>query len=168
MNNLNKLRIRCLLAYMMAGALGSASLASAADSFTSDFPAGLACAFELLIEGSGGHQVFREFLDKNDNVVRTLTAGTGSALTFTNVATGATFSSQSNGAVTHVTYNPDGSSIWVTTGHNVLILFPTDTPAGPSTTLYVGHVVFTVDTSFNYALQQHSGQATDICAALSP
>jgi hypothetical protein len=167
MNNLSNLKVRYLLACMTAGALGSASPVSAADSFSSDFPAGLACAFELLIEGSGGHQVFREFLDKNDNVVRTLTAGTGSALTFTNVATGATFSSRSNGAVTHVTYNPDGSSIWVTTGHNVLILFPTDTPPGPSTTLYVGRVVFTVDTSSNFNLQQHDGQATDICATLS-
>ena len=74
---------------------------------------------------------------------------------------------RSNGAVTHVTYNPDGSSIWVTTGHNVLILFPTDTPPGPSTTLYVGRVVFTVDTSSNFNLQQHDGQATDICATLS-
>ena len=167
MNNLNKLTIRCLLACMMAGALGSASLASEAD-FAMDFSAGQACAFELLVEGSGGNQVQREFLDKNGNVVRTLTAGTGSALTFTNVATGAAVSSNSNGAVTHVTVNPDGSSIWVTTGHNVLILFPTDTPAGPSTTLYVGRVVFTVDTSFNFALQQHNGQVTDICAALSP
>ncbi len=170
MNNVNRLRIRYLLACMMAGALGSASLASAADppDFTIDFPAGSACAFELLIEGSGGNQVYREFLDKNDNVIRTLSAGTGSALTFTNLDTGATFSSKSNGAVTHVTYNPDGPSTWVTTGHNVLILFPTDTPPGPSTTLYVGRVVFTVDTSFNFALQQHSGTATDICAALSP
>jgi hypothetical protein len=52
-------------------------------------------------------------------------------------------------------------------GHNVLILFPTDTPPGPSTTLYVGRVVFTVDTSSNFNLLQHDGQATDICATLS-
>ena len=170
MSNLSKSRIRYFLVCVTASALGSASLTSAADppSFTIDLPAGSACTFELRIDGSGGNQVYREFLDKNNNIVRTLTAGTGSALTFTNVGTGATFSSKSNGAVTHVTNNPDGSSTWVTTGHNVLILFPTDTPAGPSTTLYVGRVVFTVDASFNFALQQHNGQATDICAALSP
>jgi len=146
MSNPSKSRIRYFLVCVTASALGSASLTSAADppSFTIDLPAGSACTFELRIDGSGGNQVYREFLDKNNNIVRTLTAGTGSALTFTNVGT------------------------WVTTGHNVLILFPTDTPAGPSTTLYVGRVVFTVDASFNFALQQNNGQATDICATLSP
>jgi len=34
--------------------------------------------------------------------------------------------------------------MFITIGHNVLILFPSDVPAGPSTTLYVGRVVFTV------------------------
>ena len=164
--NMNKLRIRYLSAYTMACALGSSGLAAAAD-FTLDFPAGSACQFALRIEASGGNQIYREFLDKGDNVIRTLSAGTGSALTFTNLVTGATFSSQSNGSVARVINNPDGSSTWVTTGHNVLILFPTDTPPGPSTTLYVGRVVFTVDTSFNFNVQQQSGKATDICAALS-
>ena len=169
MNHLSRSRIRCVLACLTAATLGSAGQATAADppDFTYDFPAGSACAFELLIDGWGGNQVYREFLDKNDNVIRTLSAGTGSALTFTNVGTGGTYSTKANGAVTHVTYNPDGSSTWITTGHNILILFPTDVPAGPSTTLYVGRVVFTVDSSFNFALQQHSGTATDICAALS-
>jgi hypothetical protein len=123
---------------------------------------------ELLVDGSGGNQVQRVFRDKNGNVVRMLTAGTGSALTLTHVATGAAVSSDSNGAVADVTVNPDRSSIWVTTGHNVLILFPTATPVGPSTTLYVGPVVFAVDTSFNFALRQHNRQATDICAAFVP
>jgi len=41
-----------------------------------------------------------------------------------------------------------------------------DVPAGPSTTLYVGRVVFTVDTSGVFTLQSVSGKSTDICAAL--
>jgi hypothetical protein len=53
------------------------------------------------------------------------------------------------------------------TGHNVLFLFPTDVPAGPSTTLYVGRVVFHVDTEGVFTLQSTNGTATDICAALS-
>jgi hypothetical protein len=48
----------------------------------------------------------------------------------------------------------------------VLILFPTDVPAGPSTTLYVGRVVFTVVGDV-FTLRSTSGTATDICAALS-
>src|SRR3989442_5085073 len=54
--------------------------------------------------------------------------------------TDVTLSLSSNGAVTNVTKNPDGSETVVTTGHNILILFPTDVPAGPTTTLYVGRV----------------------------
>ena len=135
--------------------------------FTLDYPPGLACSFELRIDGTGGHQVYREFVDRNGNLVRSISAGMGSALTFTNVDSGATFSTKSNGAVTQITYNADGSYTFVTTGHNILILFPTDIPAGPSTTLYVGRVVFNADAFFNFTLLDHRGTATDICAALS-
>ncbi len=54
---------------------------------------------------------------------RELTAGRGRTLRFVNTASGADF------------------EVAALTGHNVLILFPTDVPAGPSTTLYVGQVV---------------------------
>ena len=53
------------------------------------------------------------------------------------------------------------------TGHNVLILFPSDVPAGPSTTLYVGRVVYTIGTDGVFTLVSTRGTATDICAALS-
>ena len=134
-----------------------------------DLPAGLACSFELGVNVDGGNQVYKEFLDKNGNLVRSLSAGTGSALTFTNIDTGATFSLKSNGSVTHTTFNPDGSQTVVVTGHDVLILFPSDVPAGPSTTLYVGRVVFTISPfpDYVFTLQKVSGKSTDICAALS-
>jgi hypothetical protein len=164
MKNVNTLRILTIL--VIAAVLGATSSAIAAD-FTVDFPAGLACAFSLRIEGSGGNQIIREFLDENGNIVRILTTGTGSALTFTNLDTGTTLSLRSNGAVTNVTNNADGSQTVVTMGHNILILFPTDVPAGPTTTLYVGRVVFTIDSSGTFTLQQHRGEAIDICASLA-
>ena len=169
MNNLNRFGIRYALAGMAAAVLGSASLATAAGppDFSFDLPAGLACAFDLRIEGWGGNQVNKEFMDKDGNVIRLLSAGTGSALRFTNLATSATLSLKSNGAVSHVTVNPDGSFTQMNTGHTILILFPTDTPPGPSTTLYVGRIVFTIDASSNFTLQQQSGNSVDICAALS-
>jgi hypothetical protein len=151
----------------LAAVLGSASPASAADSTVIDLPAGFACDFALRVEISGSSNVVKEFVDKNGNVVRMLTAGKGSALSFTNLSTGATFSLKANGAVSHTTFNPDGSITVAITGHNVLILFPTDVPAGPSTTLHVGRVVFTVDSSGVFTVQQVSGQTTDICAVLS-
>ena len=164
-NSLKGSRARNILACTFAAVLGCASSAAADD--LTDFPAGLACAFALRIESSGGNRIERSFFDKSGNFVRFISAGTGSALTFTNLGTDAKISTKSNGAVTNVTPNPDGSQTWVTTGHNILILFPTDVPAGPSTTLYVGRVVFTVDTNFTFTLQGDSGRATDICAVLS-
>jgi hypothetical protein len=73
----------------------------------------------------------------------------------------------SNGSVTRTTINDDGTTTFTTTGHNVLILFPTDVPAGPSTTLYVGPVVFTVDADGIFTLQSATGKSTDICALLA-
>ena len=52
------------------------------------------------------------------------------------------------------------------TGHNVLFYFPTDHPAGPSTTLIVGRFVYTVDSNEVFKLEEVSGHTTDICAIL--
>ncbi len=168
MNGENTLKIRYLLACMMAALLSYGSPANAASppDFTVDLPAGMACTFDLKIEGWGGNRHFKEFTGENDQVVRSLEAGTGSALRFTNVETGKTFSTKSNGAVSHITYNPDGSETDKLTGHNVLILFPSDFPPGPSTTLIAGRLVFTVDTEGVFTVQDVSGKTTDICAAL--
>jgi hypothetical protein len=165
--NKERFGIRCLLACMVAVMLGYAGKATAADpDFTVVLPAGTACTFDLQIDGFGGHRQFKAFTDKNGNVVRTLETGTGSALTFTNLATGETFSTMSNGAVSSKTFNLDGSFTETDTGHTVLILFPTDSPAGPSTTLIAGRLTFTVDVFGVFTVQKVSGKATDICAAL--
>ena len=63
--------------------------------------------------------------------------------------------------------NAGGSQTVTLTGNNVLIMFPSDVPAGPSTTLYVGRVVYTVDAGGVFTLVSTSGRATDLCAALS-
>jgi hypothetical protein len=131
------------------------------------FPAGIACDFELAVDIAGSDQHEHTFVDANGNPVRMLSAGVGSQLTFTNLSNDATIALPANGAVTNTVFNADGSQTVTVTGHNVLILFPTDVPAGPSTTLYVGRVVFTVGVDGVFTLQSTSGTATDICAALS-
>jgi len=133
-----------------------------------DLPAGLACQdFDLRVEvWTSANRVFRQFKDKKGNVVRILTAGKGNTLAFTNLATLEKVTLTANGSVEHITLNADGSQTWEVTGHNVLILFPTDVPAGPSTTLYVGRVQFTVSPAGVFTLQSTSGTATDICTAL--
>jgi hypothetical protein len=137
------------------------------DSQVISLPAGQGCAFALDIEiVPNPHRVFKEFKDKKGKV-RQLTAGAGNTLTFTNVATGNTVSLKSNGSVEHITLNPDGSQTYVVTGHNVLILFPSDVPAGPTTTLYVGRLEFTISATGVFTVKSFSGTSTDLCAALS-
>jgi hypothetical protein len=88
-------------------------------------------------------------------------------LRFINEDTQQTFSLKSNGSVSHTTYNVDGSRTETATGHNVIILFPTDTPPGPSTTLYVGEVVYRVEPGEIFTILKESQNQTDICAAVS-
>jgi hypothetical protein len=151
----------------------TATLALAADAAVAQehdlvLPAGEACEFELGVDLAGGdRRVDRTFRDADGNPVRTLSAGVGSQLTFTNVSNDATLALRANGAVMRTVFNADGSQTVTSTGHNVLILFPADVPAGPSTTLYVGRVVYTVDENAVFTLQSTTGTATDICAALA-
>ena len=167
MNRLDRVAGRCLACAFATG-LAATALPALADTFTVTFPAGEACAFELQVDGSGGDkQHYREFEDKDGNVVRTFSGGVGYDLVFTNNATGDSLTLKGNGAVTQTTFNSDGTSTVVSTGHNILFLFPTDDPPGPSTTLYVGRIVFTIDASGNFTLLSTSGKSVDICAALS-
>lgn len=139
--------------------------ASAAD-FDLVFPAGTACDFELRVTGTGGSAITREFTDSEGNVVRTLTAGRGADLTFTNAVTDATVSLKGNGSVISTTLDQDGSSTVRSTGHNVLVMFPTDVPAGPSTTLYVGRVTYDVDAQGTFTITGSSGRTRDLCDEL--
>jgi WD40 repeat protein len=132
-------------------------------------PAGVACSdFILSLVGVGGEPLVREFKDKNGNVVRTISVGKGVVLTYTNIDTGKSVSIKTSGSVTSTVNNPDGTQTVTATGHNGLILFPTDIPAGPTTTQYVGRIVYNVDPVTGvFTLVSTSGQRRDICAELS-
>jgi hypothetical protein len=132
------------------------------------FDAGVACSFELQLDfGGGAHRVDRTFVDANGNPVRMLDAGRGSYVTFTNAETGKAIVLPPNGSVLTTVFNADGSQTLTLTGHTVLILFATDVPAGPSTTLFVGRAVIAIDVNGVFTLVSTSGTATDICAAVS-
>jgi hypothetical protein len=156
------------LAFVSALAVGTAAPATAQEP-TLVLPAGLACEFELGINIEGGNQITKEFFDQNGNLVRVITAGKGSNLTFINLDSDPveTLELRSNGSVQITTFNPDGTATVQSTGHNVVILFPTDEPPGPSTTLYTGRLVYTVTQPGDvFTVQSISGQTTDICALL--
>jgi hypothetical protein len=96
-----------------------------------------------------------------------LEAGTGSELVLTNVTTGDSIALRSNGAASQTTYNADGTRTVRSTGHRLIILTPLDNPSGPSTTLLVGRIVYTVDNAEVFDVQSITGRSTDLCAELS-
>jgi hypothetical protein len=151
-------------AIVLGLAIGSTSAASAAETIHLEFPAGEACNdFGLGLDITPNpHQVFKEFKDG-----ATISAGRGSVLLFTNLDTGKTLSLTSNGSVSKTSFSPDGSSTVQATGHNVIILFPTDITAGPSTTLYEGRVVFTATAANEFEIISSSGPTRDICSELA-
>jgi len=149
-------------------ALTTAAPAAAAPPQTFVLPAGQACSFALQVVQSGGaHRVDKKFRDQNGNLVRVLSAGKGFRLTITNTETGRSLTLPANGSVAHTTVHPDGTSTVTLTGHNVLILFPEDVLAGPTTTLHVGRAVFTIAVNGVFTVQSVSGRRTDLCAQLA-
>lgn len=147
--------------------LGVAGPASAADpAWEVTFPAGLACAdFDLQVTAYGpGPQAVRQF-ERAGGTVLNLWAGTGNALTFTNPSSGASISTDANGAVNWTAIYADGSQRMMLTGHNVVILFPAD--GGPSTTLHVGRVTIDVATDGVWTVRTIAGTEFDICAAIA-
>ena len=152
---------------LSAPATGSAG-AAPLDPVDVTFPAGLVCPFALRVQGTGGDQVVHD-LDRRDRDQTTISTGTGQDLTFTNVDTGQQLQLASRGSTKTTVTHPDGSMTVTLTGWNVLLLFPTDIPAGPSTTLHVGTLVYEDDGFANFVVDErrtHS-RTTDICAAIS-
>ena len=135
--------------------------------FTVTFPAGLVCTFQLKVDVGAGDRHPKTFTDAAGNAMRIIDAGRGTPLVFTNTQNQHSMSTKANGSVSQTAVYADGTSRTVLTGHYVLFMFPTDMPAGPSTTLYTGRVVFTNDRSGVTTVQEESGRKTDICAALS-
>jgi hypothetical protein len=161
---MSRLTRRCAVAAVaiVVAGLTAATPSAAADS-SFDFPAGTACAFALRVDVADvGNMAVRV---SNNN--RVISAGRNDTGTFVNVATGKTVTLTGKGSVLITTLNADGTTTITGLGHNVLIPIPTDFPAGPSTTFYVGSVVTRVDAGGNFTLLSHSGTTTDICAALA-
>jgi hypothetical protein len=145
--------------------------AAAADppDFWFDLSAGWACpSFDLRVEGYvADSRVFRTFYDKSGNQVRMFAGGKGNVLKFINLSTNAALTIRTGGSVEKTGFNGDGSTTYTAMGHNVVIMFPTDIPAGPSTKLYLGRVDFSIDTGGTWTMLSSPGRELDICAALN-
>lgn len=170
MNAANK---RSFLATLIGTLLCVGSLGANAQPFPTDppdfavpFDAGLACQFPLTLEGWAGRTNNREFTD-NDGNQNTVITGKGHDFRFTNAANGRTATQKSQGVRQQITTYPDGSQKYTTSGALLLIMFPTDIPAGPTTTYYNGHTVLTITAEGVGTLEPPRGHARDICAELS-
>ena len=99
-------------------------------------PAGTVCDFGVTISGTGSKVLVKTF----DNGV-VIESGKGTLLTVTNNEANTSVTFESNGTVTRRVPNGDGTFTVSATGHNLIGLFPTDVPAGPSLNLYTGRDV---------------------------
>jgi hypothetical protein len=172
--------IRTMLYSLIPAAVFAALTLTAAQPASADpiiLPVGEGCpGFQLGLEGTGGSFVERDFNYK-DGSVRSLSVGRGVVVTWTNFGTdpdnlvaGKSVAIKTSGSVTSTRkISPDGTLATVTaTGHNGLVLFPSDVPAGPTTTQYIGRIVYTIDLNTGvFTLLSTSGMQRDICAELA-
>jgi hypothetical protein len=131
-----------------------------------DLPAGLGCTFPLRIDGGAFPPERTTFTDPNGNPI-TVLAGKSGAVTYTNLDTNKSLTFQSRGTALRIT-ELDGTQLLEFSGNVGIILFPSDVPAGPSTTQINGRLVlsFNPATGFTVVLKQEGNQI-DVCARLS-
>lgn len=79
---------------------------------------------------------------------------------------GKSVTTKAGGSATTTVINNNVATV-TATGHNGLILYPSDVPAGPSTTAYRGRIVYTVDLATGiFTLVSASGPRVDVCGEL--
>jgi|SRR5690349_16213174 hypothetical protein len=169
--------IHIAAAVVAAGILGTAAAQPALAAPPTPVPtpddlfleAGIGCPdFELKVSSSGGNLHKKEFKDRNGATVRIISAGKGFDITYTNVGSGESVTVKTPGSVSKTVDNGDGTQTVSSTGHNGLILFPSDIPAGPTTTHYTGRIVYNVNLQTGvFTLVSTAGQERDICSELS-
>jgi hypothetical protein len=158
-----------LIAVLTLGVIGSASAEprSPVDPGVLAVEPGVACDFPRGVSSTTGQVRTKDWVDSSGNPVRLLQVQTGASYTYVNLTTGESLTTKAHGSVTQTTV-ADGVATVTANGQNTLILFETDVPAGPSTTLYQGRIVYTVDLSSGvFTLISTSGTHLDICDALT-
>jgi hypothetical protein len=161
------LRFGTVTALVSAAIVAAVQPASAQEPIV--LPEGQACEdFALQIENPEFPPLRRAFTDRSGNPVRLL-AGQSGAITYTNLETGESLAFNARGTrLRETTDRATGLQTLEFSGQVGLILFPSDVPAGPSTTQISGRLVVTFDpeTGFTEVLEQR-GRQIDICAELA-
>jgi len=163
-------------AALAAAALVAPAPAAVAADVSFILPVKTGCDFRLGVSWTGGNLQTKEFVDEDGNTIRLLVSGKGTVITYTNYGYKPgrnptpvdSITIRTDGSVTETVTNPDGTQTVTATGHNGLILFPTDEPQGPSTIHYTGKIVYNVDPATGvFTLLSTSGQSLDVCAELA-
>jgi hypothetical protein len=163
---INRFRRLATAMVLASAALIVAAQPASAQEHDIVLPAGVGCDFALALDNIEGPPLRREFTDRNGNKVRVF-AGKSGAVIYTNLETGESVSFQSRGTRLRETTDATGTLLLEYSGHVGLVLFPTDVPAGPSTTQISGSLVVTVESSGVTTVQKVQGQQIDICARLA-
>lgn len=155
-----------LVAMTASPALAAKPEKSALEGFTATFPAGVLCEFsvEWDIAGGGNQLVFPE-RPNGDVVVRSVGRSRG---TVTNLDSIPERSVQFRGGIRQdLVFHADGTLDAIISGTVVAGYFPTDV-GGPSQWLFRGHLHDELDATFTATAHSFHGNATDLCAALTP
>lgn len=164
---------RCTPAAVLATAILAASFvappANAAPEWEDFGPpdgAGIACEdFPLQIQIRGVGKEPRE-LPYTDGTLRWQVAGKDVDYRFVNTLTGATYTLTRAASRLSVT-GEEGASVFTITGTGWVVLFPTDIPEGPSTTVFSGKLVVKEGPAGVFTVTQWTGKKVDVCAAIS-
>ena len=129
------------------------------------FPAGTACSFALGYEPLVNRVVVKTFPPEANGDVLQIITGT-LTVRLTNLATDEAITLNLSGPG-RVTFHPDGSITFVNGGFGLIVVFPTDIPAGPRTILTAGRLVQTLTATGQLIVVSLAGRQEDVCATLS-
>lgn len=129
------------------------------------FAAGAVCSFPLIGTVLENNEVSNTFPpEPNGDVVQHITGRL--VMTLTNGSTNKSINVNISGPGTLV-FRPDGSVGFTGYGNSLFFFTSTSVPAGPATFIFSGKTVANFDASGNLTLISQSGNAQDVCAALS-
>ena len=152
--------------------MGTAPVRQSLDSVTAgfgDLPAGIACAFAVSLNPVQPYRGTElTYFTKSGDVVRDVTVATRSTWKITNLDTQASYTFGVAAGRLSATPQADGSVTIAISGGVVGFNAPTDTPAGPFSQTFSGHLVLSVDSAGNGTTISHAGTPTDLCAAVAP
>ena len=145
------------------------------DPLTTVLAPGQGCpGFWLGVKEEGGTKDVRVVRDSSGTVIETVTTRTGVVVTYSNFGSKKKAKKAEKQVIINtprsvLTIRPEGTiERWIAEGSNGLVLFPTDIPAGPSTSHYEGKIEYTVDTTTGvFTLTSVNASKRDICAELT-